>query len=149
MRVLDDRRFRFLLVGGFNIVQGVGWFALLYLLLGDWLPYPVLLLLAYIPAILIGFVLYRVLVFKVVGHVLRDLARFTLVQVGAFCINVVSLPFFHEVVGIPMLASQTLSIGVIIVFNYTGHLLFSFRRKHGHGAAMNSVDPHKVVSSFE
>ena len=139
--VLADQRFRFLLVGGFNVVQGVVWFALLYSLLGDWLPYPVLLLLAYVPAILIGFVLYRVLVFTVAGHVLRDLARFTLVQAGAFGINVVSLPFFHELLDIPLVPAQAVSMVMIVVFNYVGHLYFSFRRTHKHPEPGPLADP--------
>lgn len=127
---LADRRVRFLLVGGFNVAQGMGWFAILYWFLGGFLPYLLVLVLVYCVSIPLGFVLYRSLVFQVTGPWLTDAARFVLVQAGAFGINLGALPFFHEVVGVPILLSQALSIVVIVVFNYTGHLYFSFHRKH-------------------
>ena len=143
-RIVTDHRFAFLLVGGFNVLQGVGWFALFHALLGDRLAYLYILVLAYLPAIVLGFVLYRTLVFKVEGHLVKDFVRFTLVQVAAFGINVVSLPFFHEVLRIPLLVSQALSVVVIIVFNYLGHLYFSFRRSHGHPDAGRFLEPEAV-----
>jgi len=145
-RLLLDRRVLFLLVGGFNLVQGVAWFALLHALLDDVLPYLVILMLAYAPAILIGFTLYRTFVFKVAGHWLRDLFRFTLVQGVAFAINVVSLPFLHEVLGVPLVLAQGISVVVILVFNYMGHLYFSFRRSHGHVDAGHFLEPEALVS---
>lgn len=129
-RILSDQRFRFLLVGGINVVQGIGWFGVLYPLLGDALPYLLVLVLVYVVSIPIGFLLYRILVFQVTGQWLTDLARFILVQAAAFAINLGALPFFHEVLGVPLLVSQALSIAVILVFNYTGHLYVSFRRRH-------------------
>ena len=87
-------------------------------------------MLAYVPAIALGFVLYRTLVFKVQGQVARDFVRFTMVQAAAFGINAVSLPFFHELLHVPLVLSQALSVVVILVFNYLGHLYFSFRRSH-------------------
>lgn len=138
-RFVTDKRVAFLLVGGVNVVQGVGWFAIFYALLGDHLPYLAVLLLTYVPSILIGFWLYRTLVFKVEGHVLRDLVRFTLVQATALLINVLSLPFFHEVLDLPLLLSQAISVVVIVAFNYVGHLYFSFRRTHGHPEAGRSL----------
>ena len=145
-RLLADRRFRFLLVGGINVLQGIGWFAVFYPLVGDRIPYIAVLVLVYAISIPIGFVLYRTLVFRVAGQWLTDLARFTLVQAMAFLINLGSLPFFHEVLGVPLLIAQALSIGVILVFNYTGHLYFSFRRRHGHPDAGRIVEPYEVVS---
>ena len=140
-RIAGDRRFRFLLVGGFNVVQGVGWFALFHALLGDRVPYLYILVLAYVPAILIGFVLYRTFAFRVSGHVVRDLVRFTLVQAVAFGLNAVSLPFFHELLGVPIVLAQALSVALILVFNYAGHLYFSFRREHGHPDAGSFFEP--------
>ena len=133
-------------MGGFNVVQGIGWFALFHLLLGDWLPYFAVLVLVYAVAIPIGFVLYRTLVFQVSGQWLPDFARFTLVQAVAFLINLGSLLFVHEVLGLPILVSQVLAIGVVLVFSYVGHLYFSFRRSHGHSEADQPREPHGVVS---
>jgi putative flippase GtrA len=126
-RSLADQRFQFLLVGGINVLQGIGWFAVLQLLLGDFLPYILVLVLVYVISIPIAFSLYRVLVFTAAGPWPTELARFTLVQAASFAVNMAALPFFHELLGVPLLISQILSIGVVVVFNYTGHLYFSFR----------------------
>jgi putative flippase GtrA len=114
------------------VVQGIGWFAVLDALLGDALPYPLVLVLVYVVSIPIGFLLYRIFVFQITGQWLTDFARFILIQAGAFAINLSALPFFHEILGLPLLASQALSIAVILLFSYTGHLYVSFRRRHDH-----------------
>lgn len=142
--LLSDRRIVFLLVGGFNVFQGFCWFAFFHALWGDHLPYLVILFITYVPAIIIGFTLYRVLVFKVEGHVVKDFVRFTMVQATALAINAASLPILHEVVGLPVLVAQAVSIAVIVVFSYLGHLYFSFRRSHGHPDAGHSVEPEFV-----
>lgn len=131
-RLLADRRVRFLMVGGFNVVQGVGWFTLLHWWAPQSVNYMVILVLSYVPAILIGFWLYRTFVFGSQGEVLLELGRFTLVQGAALGLNAVSLPFFHEILRLPLVLAQACSIVFIIVFNYVGHLYFSFRRSHDH-----------------
>jgi len=143
-RLLRDRRLAFLLVGGFNVVQGVGWFALFHVWLGSRVDYGYVLMLAYVPAIAIGFVLYRTLVFKVEGHVAKDFGRFVLVQGAAYAINTVSLPFLHEIVHVELILAQAISVGVILAFNYVGHLYFSFRRSHGHPDAGRLLEPEAV-----
>ena len=142
--LLNDRKFVFLLVGGFNVLQGFCWFAFFHALWGDRLPYLFTLVVAYIPAVIIGFTLYRVLVFKVKGHVLKDFARFVMVQAASLAINAGSLPFFHEAVGLPVLMAQAVSLAVVVVFNYLGHLYFSFRRSHGHPDAGRRVEPEVI-----
>jgi len=131
-RLLADRRLRFLAVGGFNVVQGVLWFAFFHALLGQAVPYLLTLLIAYVPAILIGFYLYRVLVFQVRGLIVKDFSRFVLVQAASLGLNAVILPFFHEVLDFSLVSAQCLSVAVIVVFNYSAHLYFSFRRTQGH-----------------
>ena len=144
--LLTDRKFVFLLVGAFNVLQGFCWFALFHALWGDRVPYMVTLVAAYAPAIVIGFTLYRVLVFKVVGHVVRDFVRFTMVQAASFALNAGALPFFHEAVGLPLLMAQAVSMAVVVVFNYLGHLYFSFRRSHGHPDAGRRVEPEVIAA---
>ena len=48
--------------------------------------------------------LYRRFVFRVRGHVWRDLGRFELVNLGALAVNAALLPVFVEVFGFPVLA---------------------------------------------
>ncbi len=110
------------------------------------MPYLLTLVLAYVPAILIGFYLYRVLVFKVRGHLIKDFTRFVMVQAAALGLNAVILPFFHEVLGFSLVIAQCLSVAVIVVFNYSAHLYFSFRRSHGHPAPATGPVPLVVAA---
>jgi putative flippase GtrA len=123
-----DQGVRYLLVGAWNTLFGYGVFAVLQLTLGDEVHYLILLAIAQVLATLNAFVGYRLLVFKVKGTVLRDLARFSVVYVGAFAVNVVALPLLVELGGIPVLLAQALLVGATVVASFFAHRNFSFRR---------------------
>ncbi|WP_233548777.1 GtrA family protein [Clavibacter lycopersici] len=133
--LLDDRRVRFLLVGGFNTVFAFALFAALEATAGralDDAGQPIAgslvpLLGSYAVAILAAFALYRRLVFRVRGHVLRDLGRFVSVYLVSITLNAVLLPVLVAV-GVPRLGAQALLVVVITVISYVGHGRFSFRR---------------------
>jgi len=61
-------------------------------------------------------------------------------------INLGSQSFIHEVLGLPILVSQVLAIGVVLLFSYSGHPYFSFCRGKGHPDAGQPMGPHGVVS---
>ena len=133
--LLADRRVRFLLVGGVNTVVAFALFALFEATAGralDAAGHPVAgslvpLLGSYALAILLAFALYRRFVFRVRGHVLRDLARFVSVYLVSITLNAVLLPVLVAV-GVPRLGAQALLVLVITVISYVGHRWFSFRR---------------------
>jgi putative flippase GtrA len=83
---------------------------------------------AYLAATLCAFVLYRRFVFRVTGHVLRDLARFGLVNLSALGFNFAMLPVLVEVLRWPVLPSQFAIAGVTVVYSWFAHRGFSFRR---------------------
>ncbi|WP_111766327.1 GtrA family protein [Nakamurella deserti] len=128
LRLIRDQRVAFLLVGGANTAIGFAWFVLFEHLVGDTLGYMVALLFAHIAAVLCAFVLYRTFVFRVRGHVLRDLARFEVVQLTALGINVVFLPLLKEVVGLPVLLAQLIVTAGTVLMSFFAHRGFSFRR---------------------
>ncbi|WP_445443580.1 GtrA family protein [Clavibacter sp. km1a] len=138
--LLRDERVAFLLVGGFNTAFAFLLFAGLAATAGaalDAAGQPVLgslvpLAGSYAVAVLVAFVLYRHLVFRVRGHVLRDLARFVSVYVVSISLNAVSLPLLVAV-GVPRLVAQALIVVAITLISYVGHRWFSFRRARGGG----------------
>jgi putative flippase GtrA len=130
LRLIRDQRVAFVIVGGVNTLVGLGWFLLFNHFAGPYAGYMGALVLAHVCAVLCAFVLHRRLVFKVRGHVLLDLARFELVNLGALGVNAVLLPFFVEVVGLPVVLAQIVSTAITIVTTYLGHRWFSFRRSH-------------------
>lgn len=119
---------RYVLVGGWNTVFGYGVFAAMHLTLGDVVHYLVLLVAATVLAILNAFVGYRLLVFEVRGNVLGDLARFSVVYVGAFLANLALLPLLVEVAGLPVLLAQAFVVAATVVASFFAHRSFSFRR---------------------
>lgn len=130
-RIIKDRRVAFLFVGGLNTAIGTMWFALFDWWLGTkwngYGHYPALIL-TYIVSILCAFVLYRKIVFKVHGNVLRDLARFSTVYISAFAINLVLLWVMVHVFHWHPFLSQCLITFVTTVLSWVGHNRYSFRR---------------------
>lgn len=128
LRLVRDQRIAFLLVGVTNTVIGTVWFVVFQQLLQARLGYIVVLLCAHVAAVLCAFVLYRRFVFRVTGHVWRDLARFEVVNLSALAFNLVTLPLLVELAGLPVLLSQLLITGVTMLISFFGHRGFSFRR---------------------
>lgn len=135
LRLIRDQRAAFLIVGGINTVAGFGFFVLADLTLGSVIDAAagpvvgslVVLAVAHVLGVLFAFVLHRRFVFKVTGHVLRDLVRFESVYLVALGINAVTLPLLVAF-GIPRLVAQALITLVTTVVSYVGHRFFSFRR---------------------
>lgn len=130
-RLIKDQRVLFLMVGGVNTLVGTLWFVLFDSLLGHrwngWGHYPALVL-TYVFSILCAFVLYRRLVFRVHGHVWRDLVRFASVYVLAFFINLALLAVLVNGLHWPAIVSQFIIVFVTTALSWFGHSSFSFRR---------------------
>ena len=129
LRLIRDQRVAFLIVGGINTAIGAVWFVLfLWLFPRGPAGYLGALVCAYLAATLCAFVLYRRFVFRVTGHVLRDLARFGLINLSTLAFNFAVLPVLVEVLGWPVLPSQFAIAGVTVVYSWFAHRGFSFRR---------------------
>ncbi|MEJ7894472.1 MAG: GtrA family protein [Solirubrobacteraceae bacterium] len=126
-----DRRqgLLYLAVGGWNTVFAFAMFAGLRIALGDAVHYLAVLAIAWVIGVLESFVAYRLIVFRVHGHVLRDLARFSSVYVGAFLFNLAALPLAVDVIGIQVLVAQAAVVLVTVVSSFVLHRRFSFRRE--------------------
>lgn len=123
-----EQGLRYLLVGGFNTVFGYGLFALLLYLADDRVHYLVILVAATIVAVLVAFVGYRYVVFRVRGNVLGDFARFSVVYAVALAVNIVALPVLVEGLGVPVLLAQAVVVMGTVVASFFAHRSFSFRR---------------------
>ncbi|OBH03247.1 hypothetical protein A5696_09140 [Mycobacterium sp. E2699] len=128
-RLVRDQRVAFLIVGGMNTVIGAVWFVfLLWLFPSGVVGYLGALLCSNTAGVLCAFVLYRRFVFRVTGHVLRDLVRFELVNLSTLSFNVAALPLLVEAFGWPVLLSQVVITGATVVYTWFAHRGFSFRR---------------------
>ena len=129
LRVIRDQRVAFLLVGGINTLVGIVTFAGFLVTVGQRSHYLVVLLCAHVVSVLIAFVLYRFVVFRVRGHVLSDLWRFETVYLSALAVNFVLLPVLVEIVHLPVLLAQGLVMLVTSVMSWVAHKNYSFRRR--------------------
>lgn len=122
------RELAFVVVGAINTAIGLALFAGLHHLLRGLAPYLVVLVLTYACGTVIAFVTQRVFVFKVRGHVARDLLRFTLVQMSVLALNAVVLTLAIEALHLPVVLAQCLTLAMIVVVTYLLHLNVSFHR---------------------
>jgi putative flippase GtrA len=127
-RLVRDQRVAFLIVGVMNTVMGTGWFVLFLWLFHEAIGYLGALFCAHIASVLCAFVLYRRFVFRVAGHVWRDLVRFELVNLSVLGFNVATLPLLVELFGWSPLLSQLVIVVVAVVYSWFAHRGFSFRR---------------------
>ncbi|OBG25070.1 GtrA family protein [Mycobacterium sp. 852002-51057_SCH5723018] len=135
IRLIRDQRVAFLVVGGINTVVGFGIFVacsetvghLADRRFGTLAGSLVTVTLAHVLSVLFAFVMHRRLVFRVRGHVLRDLVRFESVYLTTFGINAIGLAALVEL-GVHRIPAQAIVFLPTLLLNYLGHRYFSFRR---------------------
>lgn len=125
---VPSRGVRFLLVGGFNTIFGYACFVGLQQTVGQRTHYLVVLLIAHVLSVLLAFVLYRILVFRVTGRILGDLWRFWSVYLVALAINLVALPLLVELGKLPVVLAQALVLVGTVCLSFVAHGRFSFHR---------------------
>ena len=135
----------YLVVGGWNTIFGYGVWALMQFLLGDYLPYLVIVLLAWPIAVLNAYLGYRYIVFRSRGPVLRELPRFSLVYVGTLVVNLAVLPIALAVLPFNIYVIQALFTVVVVVCSYLAHKYYSFgSRRHRDAGVAPIYDPPAV-----
>ncbi len=128
MKLIKNQAFAFLLVGGFNTALGTVWFIGWQLALGDRLGYHFAIVAGYACNVLCAFATYRYLVFRVRGHVLRDLWRFIAVNFGAFLLNLALMTLAVSVLGAPPIPAQIAITVISATVSFFGYRDFSFHR---------------------
>ena len=121
----------YLVVGGWNTLFGYLVWALLQYLVGGYIFYWFILIMAWFPAVLNAYFGYRIVVFRSKGSILRELPRFSLVYVGTLCITLVALPILLRVLPFSIYVTQALFTAVMVVASYVSHKYFSFHARHG------------------
>ena len=135
----------YLMVGGWNTVFGYCVWAFMQYVLGDYLPYLVIVVLAWPIAVLNAYIGYRYIVFRSRGPILRELPRFSLVYVATLLVNLAILPVALRVLPFSIYVIQALLTVVVVVCSYLSHKYFSFRGgQRGHSGDTSSHDPSVV-----
>ena len=119
---------RYIAVGAFITAYGYGLFAAIELLAGDHLPYLVVLLVTHLVSVLEAFVLHKLVVFRVPGYWLLDLARFWSVYAISLALNLMVLPLLVEGAGMDVLIAQAAFLVWMTGLTFIVHRRFTFRR---------------------
>lgn len=124
-----------MVVGALNTLAAFGIFVVCSLTLGHYVDHRfgkiagslVTVGVSHVLTVLFAFVMHRRFVFRVRGHVLRDLARFESVYLAALGVNAVVLPVLVEL-GFNRIAAQAVIVVSTMILSFFGHRHFSFRR---------------------
>lgn len=127
---LEPKKGRFLAVGGVNTVFGIGIYPLFLWLLDDVAyGYLIALALAQVVSLMFAYTTHKLIVFRTVGGILAEFARFSSFYVSGYAINWVALPVLVELFRLdPMLAQIGFTI-VMIVLSYFWHNHVTFRAR--------------------
>lgn len=117
---------RYLLVGGWNTVFGMGVYAVLYRALGAHVHYLALLIPSNVLAITNAFVCYKLIVFKTRGHWLREYSRCYVVYGGMMLLGAALMVALVEWMRIPPVGANCLCIVATTVVSFVAHRLYSF-----------------------
>jgi putative flippase GtrA len=126
-RLLDDRRVRYLLVGGVAAVVYYGVFSGGWLLWGGRVPYLALVVLANLVTAATTYPLYRRGVFRAGGPWLAGFLRFYLTCFGSLVFNLVGLPLLVELGRLPVLLAQAVLVVASPLINYQVNRRWAFR----------------------
>jgi putative flippase GtrA len=135
IRLVHDQRMAFLMVGVVNTLVAFGIFVACSQSVGQYVDHRlgrisgslVTVGISHVLTVLFAFVMHRRFVFRVRGHVLRDLVRFESVYLTALVINAVALPVLVEL-GLARIPAQAIIVASTMLLSYFGHRHFSFRR---------------------
>ena len=122
---------RYLLVGGWNTLFGVGLYTLLYALWGNRKNYLLLAVAVNILAITNAYLCYKFFVFRTRGHYLREYLKCYAVYGTGALLGMAGLFLLVSLAGMNPLWANILLTGITVVLSYFGHKFFSFRRS-GH-----------------
>jgi len=120
------RIIRYLAVGVWNTLFGVGIFTILSLLLNE-RYYLLLSLFCNIIAITNAFLCYRYIVFRSQGSFWREYFRCYIVYGAGSLTGMAILALLVEACGFPPVTGNLISTAVVVSGSYLGHRFFSFR----------------------
>jgi putative flippase GtrA len=124
---VNNRKTRYLIVGGINFVSSFLVFALLLKLLENSLNYISILILSFIVNAPISHWNQRKLVWKSYNSYFPELKKFIAVNIPPFAFNLLLLPIFIETWNLAILPTQLFTSALIIIGTYLVHKSWTFK----------------------
>lgn len=120
---------RYLIIGGWNTLFGIGSYALLYEMLCTHVNYLVLVIPSNILAITNAYICYKFFVFRSKGNYIREYLRCYAVYGTGMALGFVLMYLLVSIVGLHPILAQCLCVIISIGCSYAGHKHFTFGGK--------------------
>jgi len=120
-------KLRFLFVGGWNTLFGLGVLWVLDNLLHSVLHYTIILAINWIIGVTQNLFSFKLLVFRTKGNWLKEYLRSYVVYAGSFVVNLAIVTLIMEVWRPRLVVAQIPAIFVVTIISYVGHKYFTYR----------------------
>jgi putative flippase GtrA len=127
LRIVSDRRFRYLAVGGWNALFSYGATLVIYSLLSPYAHIIVIATISNIAAITMSFSTNKLFVFRSKGDWLKEYLRSYVVYGGNILVGILGLWLLADILGVPVWVAQGLLVAIGVAVAYIGHQKFTFR----------------------
>lgn len=128
-RLFRSKKFRYLVVGGWNTVFGYITGVWLYTIFEHRWPFPLIGVIANVLSISMSFVTYKTLVFRTQGRWFQEYLRSYLVYGFTAVVGIGAMWLLVRHFDIPIWYAQGLVIGLTVAASYVGHSRLTFRVK--------------------
>ncbi|AIQ55093.1 GtrA family protein [Paenibacillus sp. FSL R7-0331] len=124
--LLKQETIKFLVVGVLNTLVGYGFFYICYTV-AEW-SYPLSLVISHIIGVVNSFLWNSKWTFNTAEIKLSRVLKFCLVYLVTLFLNLATLSFFVEWVGVEVLIAQLLSLFITTAVSFFGHKYWSFNK---------------------
>jgi putative flippase GtrA len=128
--MLDSRRVRYLIGGGWNTVFGYAVGVGLYDLLSNYTHLLIISTIANIIAISMAFMTYKLFVFQTKGNWRKEYFRSYLIYGNITLISMIMLWLMVDLLKIQFWIAQGFIMLITILLSYIGHARYTFSRDH-------------------
>ena len=118
---------RFLVVGGWNTVFGVGFFTGFYLVAGREIGYAAVLGISQVVGVLQSHTTQRFIVWRSHGAYFRELGRFSVLYFVMYFVNLGMLVLGVDYLGFPVLPTQWAITALLVLPTYLFQRIWAFR----------------------
>ena len=127
---IEEKKLRFLIIGGVNTLFGISIFPILYYLLENFhIHYLIILFIGHLIAINFSYFSNKFLVFKTKGNFINEYPRFFFYQILVFLLNLGPFAALVEIAGIHPVIVQVILTCLMILISYIWYNRYTFIEK--------------------
>lgn len=126
--LVENTTLRYIIIGGWNTIFGYATFALMYLILKEYLNYMLIAIASHIIAVTQSFVTQRTIVFRSKNHCISEYIRFHITNIASLGLGLIILPILVETVRFTPLSAQALTTLFVAILSYHAHKHFTFKK---------------------